>query len=297
MIDSEAVKAWLPRYEAIRPVAVLNTCFYFVFVRGALDFNYQHWMSEHLPRLWFYFQLKKYLPQLKLIVSREMPRYQIEALELLGIPVSDIVFLDPNQPVEVVNLYLPGFVSTSAAEVSKEFWDVLDVFSEIPLNEAASRAYPEYVWLSRGDAKDGKNRVLLNEGEIINWIKSYGFQEVKASELSWREKIGTFRNAKVIVGPIGAGFQNINFCSRGTRIIMLEPAHFRCAEWFDRFASRRGCSFFALSQAFNGNFRYWEKSPALGEAVFLGNFPWSYDLDLLKDQLTSLLPDIIRCPP
>lgn len=86
------------------------------------------------------------------------------------------------------------------------------------------------VFISR---KDSKIRACLNEDEIFDTLfKPYGFKRYELAKLSFLEQVALFNQAKIIVGPHGAGFTNIVFCQPGARIIELFQERYSATFWF-----------------------------------------------------------------
>ena len=52
-----------------------------------------------------------------------------------------------------------------------------------------------------------------------------GFTSYKVGQLSFKQQIHLFKNAKIIVGAHGAAFANLAFCNPGTQIIEIKPIH------------------------------------------------------------------------
>ena len=50
-----------------------------------------------------------------------------------------------------------------------------------------------------------------------------GFSKYKTENLNFFEKIYLFQNANFIIGAHGAGFANLAFCKKGTKIIEVRP--------------------------------------------------------------------------
>ena len=52
----------------------------------------------------------------------------------------------------------------------------------------------------------------------------YGFQRYHLTKLSFVEQIMLFKNAEIIIGPIGSGLTNILFCNKDVQIVELYQA-------------------------------------------------------------------------
>ena len=62
-------------------------------------------------------------------------------------------------------------------------------------------------------------RRVLNEEQVVDTVRSFGFETVCLEELQLREQIRLFREAEAVIGPHGAGLANIVFSKPGTNLI------------------------------------------------------------------------------
>ena len=76
----------------------------------------------------------------------------------------------------------------------------------------------EFIYVSRKG-----RRVLTNEEEMIDILKSLNFTILKDEPRTVVEQMTIFNNAKVIIGPHGAAFANTLWCKPGTHLIELFP--------------------------------------------------------------------------
>ena len=85
-------------------------------------------------------------------------------------------------------------------------------------------------WLNDKSGNIGTNyterRRCVNEDEVAEYFISRGFEEVFCENLSMKEKIGLFRNAKIVVGPSGGGMVNVLFSPSTTKVISIDSPTF-----------------------------------------------------------------------
>lgn len=74
-------------------------------------------------------------------------------------------------------------------------------------------------YLSRATQK----RKFVSEREVEAALSQRGFDIVAPETLTVDQQIETFKKSKIIIGPTGAGFANILFCSPGTIVIEIQP--------------------------------------------------------------------------
>ena len=79
--------------------------------------------------------------------------------------------------------------------------------------------------------KNTNKRTVLNMAEIQPVLDAFGFVTVYAEDWSIPEFARIMNQARVIVGPHGAGFSNIAFCEPGTRVMELYGPHITVEFW------------------------------------------------------------------
>ena len=89
---------------------------------------------------------------------------------------------------------------------------------------------PEQVYISREDAME---RRIVNENEI-----PLKYKKVVCSSLTFTQQVRAFSNAKVIVGPHGAGMTNMIWAPPGCRVIEFFGSYTN--ECFEKLASTLG---------------------------------------------------------
>jgi capsular polysaccharide biosynthesis protein len=73
------------------------------------------------------------------------------------------------------------------------------------------------IFISRSNSR----RKLINENEILPVIKDFGFEVVHCEDLSFKEQIKLFSEAKIILGDHGSGMNNQIFSPPGAKTIEL----------------------------------------------------------------------------
>lgn len=199
--------------------------------------NYFHFLYDTLPYLISFLNLKREIPELKLLMQYPNEQktsfypFVIEFLEILDIKNEDIVIVNNN------TLYKTIYISTSythdidsnlpprkeiynfyqnMVSIIKQKIDVKNI--EIPKKIYVSRR----TWLHNDFSNIGTNyttrRRLVNEDELVEKLKSEGFTEVFTENLTTIEKILYFANATHVVGAIGGGISNVLFSPKETKL-------------------------------------------------------------------------------
>ena len=76
----------------------------------------------------------------------------------------------------------------------------------------------EKIYIDRSDSQHIE-RKIINENEIKMFLIKKKFKILRLSEFSIIDQIGIFNSAKIIIGNHGAGFTNLIFCKKNTRVI------------------------------------------------------------------------------
>ncbi len=108
---------------------------------------------------------------------------------------------------------------------------------------------PRRFWVGR-QAGQARSRALEGEGELLEMLALFGFEEVAFETLTPLEQIAIMANAEVMMSYHGAGFANMLFANSKTHVVelgTLQTAMFRWGDFW-RVANVSGCnyvSFFA----------------------------------------------------
>jgi capsular polysaccharide biosynthesis protein len=207
--------------------------------------NYFHFLYDSLPYLISYLELKKTIPELKLLMQYPNEQktsfypFVLEFLEILEITKEDIILVNENF------IYKEIFVSTSYTHdidsnlpPRKEIYDfyqmiVLMVIKKYNKNiETPKKIYiSRRTWLHNDFSNIGTNytqrRRLVNEDKLVEKLKSEGYKEVFTENLSTIEKILFFCNATHVFGAIGGGISNVLFSPKETKLeAIVSPTFF-----------------------------------------------------------------------
>lgn len=194
--------------------------------------NIGHWFLDVLPRLHLLRESGLYDKVDYFYVPSLRYSFQTETLELLGIPADKLVAGDQHPHIAadciiastaprgnhtLVPKWLCEFIQDSFMPYAEEESDVLTPDSP-------------YLYVSRSDSGI---RNVLNEKELLEELKPYGFQSVVSSQLSIKEKIKLFSKAKVVLGATGAGLISMFFCKPGTKMIEIFNEGFVIEPFYD----------------------------------------------------------------
>jgi len=222
-------------YEVELPFHFKDFCsvpvFYFVYNMA----NYYHFIYDTLPYLYSYFNEKEIHPDLKLLVSPPEGKYDLypfvwESLELLGIRRKDVVFLNPETLYNTV--VVGSSLTHNGLSNSPPHPGVFDIINRMKGEyQGPEKIYiSRRTWLHNNLENIGTNyterRRCVNEDEVAELFKSYGYEEVFCENMTMREKIGLFNSAKYVAGPIGGGMCNVIFSPPETKVISINSPLF-----------------------------------------------------------------------
>jgi capsular polysaccharide biosynthesis protein len=148
-------------------------------------------------------------------------KWQLELLKIFG--VTDVIAHSRDKSYSFRTLVV-------ASQRANSFFfgaDVAQLFEQVA--QAATSRHPGidapllYVSrLSQGRKKPHYRR-CLNEEELIDRLLRLGFYIFEPEQHPIEEQIATFRSARFVVGPSGAGMFNTVFCRPGIDVLSLEP--------------------------------------------------------------------------
>lgn len=284
-------------YEVKLPFEFKNFCslpvFYFVYNMA----NYYHFIYDTLPYLYSYFNEKEIHPDLKLLVSPpegkdDLYPFVWECLELLGIKRKDVVFLNPET---LYNIVIVGSSLThNGLSNSPPHKGVFDIINRMKgkCNGPEKIYISRRTWLHNNLENIGTNyterRRCVNEDEVVELFKSYGYEEVFCENMSMKEKIGLFNSAKYVAGPIGGGMCNVIFSPSTTKVISINsPLFFEVNTRFEYSMSHTQLYHFNDTEFVDKKDETVDNDNALSISGGL-NSPWRLNIDKLGEFLKNV---------
>lgn len=198
--------------------------------------NYYHFMYDSVPYLLSYFDLKKEIPNLKLLMNypnfdkHEHYNFVIDFFNILNIKLSDIVIANTNTEYKTIffsDSFTHGINSNvpPRGEVYEFYQNLKNKFNN------AGGITPKKIYISRRTnvhndfSNIGTNytekRKLINEDLLVKKLSKLGFVEIFTENLTLLEKINIFSNAEEIISPIGGGLVNVLFCNNTTKVYVI----------------------------------------------------------------------------
>ena len=269
--------------------------------------NYFHFLYDSLPYLMSFLNLKKDLPNLKLLMQypneqkKDFYPFVIEFLEILNINKDDIIMVNSSTIYSII------YVSTSYThdidsnlpprkEIYTFYQDIVNIIkkkSSKSIYDTPKKIYiSRRTWLHNDFSNIGTNyttrRKLVNEDELVENLLQKGYEEVFTEKLSTIEKILYFANATHIVGAIGGGISNVLFSPKTTKLEALVSPTFLDVN--KRFKYSLDC----VDVTYNNNTEHTEKSVfktymrvKTKDSLIVGEIEKIYDNKLLVSYTTD----------
>jgi capsular polysaccharide biosynthesis protein len=245
--------------------------FYFIYNTD----NYYHFIYDTLPYLISYFSLKKYIPDIKILMSypnkkkQEFYKFVDEFLEILKITKDDIILIDKDTIYE--NIYISSSYTHGIDSNLPPRYEIKKLFSEIVENVRKNnfdKSFPKKIYISRRSwlhndyTNIGTNytnrRMLINEDDLVDFLVENGYEEVFTEKLSTVDKILMFFEATHVVGAIGGGLVNVVFSKAKTKLLAIISPEFLNVNYRFKY-----CLEFVDVNYFNGTEHfekeYWKK--------------------------------------
>lgn len=221
---------------------VEKTFIYAISLINFLDNNYYHWALESLTRIVLIYKHHQIdLNDIKIIIREKSKSYLKDSLvTLFNIPEKNIIEWGGKRAI-IKKCLIVSFPQYRSEQIGYHVNNpiILNKLREIAYNNIHNeKKPPEYIIISR---KNAYQRKLFNIDELLVSFPGYDFKIVYLEELSFKEQVQLFRNAKIVIGAHGAGLTNIIYC-RNSLIIEFFP---------DKRNIRDMCIFFQISQALN----------------------------------------------
>jgi hypothetical protein len=242
-IDNRMIQemVWADRYEYLLQIPHLPSDSYqkisgrVAVIAQQAHSNYCHFFNEILERLAL---LEMHGIQYDYLYVMCHSKFVKDALRLWGVDESKIIHPTTcNFAIQADTLILPSLVLNTNngffhAGVNTHPYTLKYVREKLLKNaqeEIKKDRFSHRIFISRRDAP---SRRILNEDEIVELLKTKGFERYDTGKMSVVEQIALFANADIVMGEHGAGLTNVMFCKQGTQIIELFQALIDTSFWF-----------------------------------------------------------------
>ena len=196
---------------------------------GAGNSNYWHWLFDVLPRIKI-LESKIDLDKINYFLLPDLKeKFQNETLDLINIPPLKRISSKKLRHVEAETVIAVDHPINFNNYPNKDIqnipeWILDDLRLKFLKNDDTKKKYPDKIYIDRSDSKSNHRylRKILNETEIINFLKKKDFSVIRLSDFSFADQVNLFNQASQIIGLHGGGFANLTFCKPKTFVLELK---------------------------------------------------------------------------
>jgi hypothetical protein len=202
---------------------------------GAINYYY-HWLFDAMPKISLLKQSGLFDQMDYFLVPNYVYKFQKEYLDYFGIPASKVINGELEKHVEADKLYVASYVRVDDHHPK---WTLDFLYNNLIKQHDKPKRHKR-IYIARGDA--AVNRKVINEGDLIEMLKSFDFEIHYLSGLSIVEQANLFNAAEIVIGAHGAGLSNIAFCEPGTKVLEFFPDNYVRHLFYD-ICNKRGVKY------------------------------------------------------
>jgi capsular polysaccharide biosynthesis protein len=176
--------------------------------------NYASWLFADLPRLVSRMQVSR----ARLILHGEPHAFHLDSLRALGVADADIIRIPAQTRIECAELFYCTSTFMDHAPSARGLAYLRERLA-LPGAGAAAPTGARRVYLSRERAQ--ASRPLLNERELIAFLRTRGFDIVAPETLEFTQQVTQMRGADSIAGAYGANLANGIFPVRARNALII----------------------------------------------------------------------------
>ena len=193
---------------------------------GGGNNNYFHWLFDVLPKIGMIEKCYN-LNKVDYFLCPDLNDWQLRTLNLLGIKKNRCL-----SSVKFRHIKANNIITTSHPWLKSK--NIINDIENLPLwiskwlkfkflKKKSSKNFPKKIYIDRSDSESNLRnyRYIVNEDEVVTFLKKRGFKTLRLTDLSFEEEIKLFNNAEIIVGLQGAGLTNLLWSGKQTKIIEL----------------------------------------------------------------------------
>jgi len=178
--------------------------------------NYYHWMNDIVPKFGLLDLSDTDVASIDyFVLNSSNTTFQRETLGLLGIDKSKVLSSNNSPYLLCDELIVPKYGSNTLG-MGQGKWAAEYLVNVFGTQSQTSKSRKLYI--SRGNRGA---RSIVNEDDVVAFLEKNGFETIHPEKYSVQEQARLFCEAKVVLGPHGAGLSNIAFCKSGTKIVEL----------------------------------------------------------------------------
>jgi capsular polysaccharide biosynthesis protein len=178
--------------------------------------NYYHWLTETIPRIWI---VRKFLSDLTLILPDFYKNLEYVTGSLKPFKFKKVIYVPDNHNVYVKNAVIPqikpfcNYYDPRILSDLRAYYVSYVKHLNIPNPNLGDRIY-----ILRGESL---RRKIVNEPELIAFLKKYDFKSINAEQYSFYEQVSILNKAKFLISN-GTGLTNMHFMNEHSCVLELK---------------------------------------------------------------------------
>ena len=192
----------------------------FSLIQGASGNNYWHWLFDLLPKIEILY-VNKMINYFDYFYIPKTNNYIVDTLKIYGIKESQLIDSQKFKHIDADKISVLENIYLKSGDFHKQFENIpLNIIKKIRnrlINFKNKKFNYKKIYIDRSDSKFNHYQFYEND-KIIDILKKKNFAIFKLSKLSIFDQISLFNSSKLIVGLHGAGFANIIFCKKKTKV-------------------------------------------------------------------------------
>ncbi len=194
----------------------------YLYIGSQGSFNYGHWLVDDLPRAKAWTELRHRPGRAPILVmpshGEPIDAIRLQSLRLLVDTRIEVQFIPPDRPCRLRNLYYVTPVSYHPRTKNPAAIHFIRSRAAARLPEEGEPSRRLFV-----ARRPPNSRAIVNFDALWDMLQGMGFELVEPEKLDFAEQVALFRDARIVVGQMGAGMTNSLFCRPATNLIYLAP--------------------------------------------------------------------------
>ena len=221
-LENVCLKKGTPRIK-IKKVGTL-----LALIQDASENNYTHWLIDILPRLKI-FEKNNSIEKIDHFLLPELKyNFQYETLKILNIPLNKILSDKKNRHIQSETLIVTDHPWYKKGNVHDEVinmpeWIILWLREKF-LKDAEYKNLSKKIYIDRSDSIFSHCKIINSE-DVWKFLQKRGFTKIKLTEINFKNQVGLFNHANIIIGAHGAGLSNMIFSKSETKVIEIKPEY------------------------------------------------------------------------
>ena len=188
---------------------------------GASKTNYWHWMFDTLPKIGILERSKINITKSFFLSPSLSQKFQLETLLSLGLSKKQILNGEKFKHIKARQVIATDHPINLNNNPTNSITNIPSWIIKWHRKKYIKKFNKSFFYKKIFIDRNTKNRRIINNNEFKKILLENGFKIIKLENYSFFNQVKLFNRAKIIAGIHGAGFANIIFCKKNTKIIEL----------------------------------------------------------------------------